>query len=65
MDSAVWPATDASGPSHIPDVRGTGLGKLARRYAAGEKAVTGVVSRIAPSQEKNSAVSFMSFNSSI
>jgi hypothetical protein len=49
----------------IPDLRGVALGQLASRAAAGEKEVTGVVSRIAESRESPSGVAVLMFNNSI
>jgi len=65
VDSGAWPIVSASELSRIPDLRGTGLGELASRAAAGEKAVTGVVSRTVGSQKRISAVPAMMFNSAI
>jgi hypothetical protein len=65
VDSGAWPIARTSEQIRIPDLRGTGLGKLATRHAAGEKTVTGVVSRTVDSQRKISAVSAMMFNSTI
>jgi len=65
VDSGAWPIVGPSEPSQIPDLRGTRLGQLARRAAAGEKIVTGVVSRTVDSQKRISAVPAMMFNSTI
>lgn len=65
MDSGARPNVSTSGLSQISDLRGTGLGELAGRAAAGEKTVTGVVSRTVDSQKRVSAVSAMMFNSTI
>ena len=65
MDCGSWPIASTSEPSRIPDLRGTGLGQLARRAASGEKTVTGVVSRTVDSQKGISAVPGMMFNSTI
>ena len=72
MDSAAESSSTTGGSSSttgggslIPDLRGVSLGQLARRAAAGEKDVTGVVSRIVDSRESPSAVSAMMFNSAI
>ncbi len=51
--------------SLIPDLRGVSLGQLANRAAAGEKEVTGVVSRIAESRESPSGIAVLMFNNSI
>jgi len=65
VDSAAWPIVSASEPSRIPDLRGTSLEELASDAAAGEKTVTGVISRTVASQRRLSAVPAMMFNSSI
>jgi hypothetical protein len=65
VDSGARPIVSTSERSRIPDLRGTTLGQLASRAAAGEKAVTGVVSRALVNQKKISAVPAMMFNSSI
>ena len=65
MDSAAQSSSTVEGQSLIPDLRGISLGQLARRAVAGEKDVTGVVSRMVDSRESPSAVSAMMFNSTI
>lgn len=65
MDSGALPIDSTSEPSRIPDLRGTRLGQLASRTAAGEKTVTQVVSRTVDSQKRISAVPAMMFNSGI
>ena len=65
MDSAAQPSSTRSDRSLIPDLRGIALGQLARRAAAGEKDVTGVVSRIVDRGESSSGVPAMMFNSTI
>lgn len=63
MDAAAQSSSTVEDQSRIPDLRGIPLGQLARRAAAGEQEVTGVVSRIVDSRESPSAVSAMMFNS--
>jgi hypothetical protein len=65
VDSVAQPSDVKSDQSLIPDLRGIGLAQLAGRAAAGEKDVTGVVSRILDGQESSSRVQAMTFNSSI
>jgi hypothetical protein len=65
VDSAAWPITSTSQLSQIPDLRGTGLAELASNAAAGEKAVTGVVSRTVGIRRVISALPSITFNSSI
>jgi hypothetical protein len=65
VDSGAWPITNTSELSRIPDLRDTGLGQLASHAAAGEKTVTGVVSRTVDSQKVISAIPAMKFNSAI
>jgi hypothetical protein len=65
VDSGAWPIAGTSEPSRIPDLRGSRLGQLARRAAAGEKIVTGVVSRTVDSQKRISAIPAMMFSSTI
>lgn len=65
MHSEARPIVSASERSRIPDLRGARLAQLAGRAAAGEKGVTGVVSRALDSQKKVSAVPAMMFNSTI
>ena len=65
MDSGAWPIVSTTEPTRIPDLRGTRLGQLASCVAAGEKTVTGVVSRTVDSQKRISAVPAMMFNSTI
>lgn len=64
MDPRALPTVSTSGPQ-IPDLRYTRLGQLAGRAAAGEKIVTGVVSRTVDSQKRISAVPAMMFSSTI
>ena len=65
MDSGACPIVGTSEESQVPDLRGIGLGQLASRAAAGEKAVSRVVSRIVDSDQGISAVPAMMFNSTI
>jgi hypothetical protein len=65
VDSGAWPIVGASEPSRIPDLRGTTLAQLASRAAAGEKTVTGVISRSVDGRKGISAVPAMMFNSAI
>jgi hypothetical protein len=57
--SEAQPIDGYSAQSVIPGLRGITLGQLAMRAAAGEKDVTGVVSRIARSLEKSPGVPAM------
>lgn len=61
MDTAAYPRGGTAEPNQILDLRGTGLGELARRAAVGEKGVTGVLSRTV----WISAIPALKFNSSI
>jgi hypothetical protein len=63
--SGARPIVGTSRSGKIPDLRGSGLRQLADRAAAGEKAVTGVVSRTVDGQKGVSAVPAMMFNSTI
>jgi len=65
VDSGAWPIVRTSEPSRIPDLRGTGLEQLASCAAAGEKTVTGVISRTVDSQKRITAVPAMMFGSAI
>lgn len=65
MDSEAQHIGSGSDRCLIPDLRGIALAQLARRAAAGEKDVTGVVSRIVDSRESPSGVPAMMFNSTI
>ncbi len=65
MDSMASPSGSGSDRCLIPDLRGISLGQLARRAADGERAVTGVVSRIADSRGSPSSIPAMMFNSTI
>jgi FXSXX-COOH protein len=65
VDSQARPNGTRSDPCLIPDLRRVTLGQLASLAAAGEKEVTGVVSRILDSRESPSGVPAMMFNNSI
>ena len=65
MHSEPLDAKSQSDRSSIFDLRGTPLALLARQAAAGEKAVTDVVSRIVGDRENAAGVSAMMFNSTI
>ena len=65
MDSEARPIGGTPEQNRIRDLRGRGLGELARRAAAGEKDVTEVLSRTVGSRKGISAVSAMRFNSTI
>lgn len=65
MDSTAKPIRGGSDRCAIPDLRGFTLRQLASRAVAGEKGVTGVVSRIVYSQGSPSAVPAMMFQSAI
>jgi hypothetical protein len=65
VDSAAQSSATGAGQSLIPDLRGISLEQLAVRAAAGEKDVTGVVSRIVDSRLSPAAISAMKFNSTI
>jgi FXSXX-COOH protein len=65
VNSEARPDGTRSGGCLIPDLRGVALDQLASRAAAGEREVTGVVSRIAESRESPSGVAVMMFNNSI
>lgn len=65
MDSEARPIGERPDRSLIPDLRSFTLSQLAGQAADGEKAVTGVVSRIVNSRENPSGVSAMMFQSAI
>jgi FXSXX-COOH protein len=65
VDSETRPDGSRSDHCLIPDLRGVVLDQLASRAAAGEKEVTGVVSRIVESRGSPSGVAVMMFNNSI
>jgi hypothetical protein len=65
VDCGAWPTVSTSELSQIPDLRRTRLGQLAGCVCAGEKTVTGVVSRTVDSQKEISAVPVMMFSSTI
>jgi hypothetical protein len=65
VDSAARPIGSTAEQNRIHDLRGAGLGELARRAAVGEKDVTEVLSRTVSSRKGISAVPAMKFNSSI
>jgi hypothetical protein len=65
VDSEARPIGGTPERNRIPDLRGRGLGELARRAAAGEKDVTEVLSRTVGSRKGISVVPAMKFNSSL
>jgi len=65
VDSEARPIGGTRERNRIRDLRGRGLGELARRVAAGEKDVTEVLSRTVDSRKGISAVPAMKFNSSL
>jgi hypothetical protein len=65
VDSEARPDGTRSDHCLIPDLRKVALSQLASQAAAGEKDVTGVVSRIVASRECPSSVPAMMFNNTI
>jgi len=65
VHSGARPNVSTSEASRIPDLRGDRLGQLARRAAAGEETVTGVVSRAVDRRKRIPAVPAMMFSSTI
>jgi len=66
VDSTTRPNSGGSDRCAIADLRGFTLRQLARQAGAGEKVVTGVVSRIVHhGQENSTVVQAMMFNSAL
>jgi len=66
VDSTTLPTSGGTDRCAIPDLRGFTLRQLARQAVAGEKVVTGVVSRIVHHSQGNpSVVPAMMFQSAL